>query len=185
MCCKFGHQVALFAFIQNLANFFKTWPPLATLHYLQNWPPSDTICIFSYLNTGCCHLNWLQNRDVAQMQPDSYSVDQAPKCLKMNLPDQKTEKNSILNQSVYGWNWEFVCFSIVAKWKHKSVDIAFVRPELSQLFPLLLSLCSLAILKTRSLGAPTSCWRPFGPLDFVLRGLRALRPVRWARLKGN
>ena len=30
---------------------------------------------------------------------------------------------------------------------------------------------------TRSLGAlraPTSSWRPFGPLDFVLRGLRAL-----------
>ena len=31
---------------------------------------------------------------------------------------------------------------------------------------------------TRSLGAlraPTSSWRPFGPLDFVLRALRALR----------
>ena len=35
------------------------------------------------------------------------------------------------------------------------------------------------ILTTRSLGAlraPTSSWRPFGPLDFVLRALRALRP---------
>ena len=32
---------------------------------------------------------------------------------------------------------------------------------------------------TRSLGAlraPTSSWRPFGPLDFVLRALRTLRP---------
>ena len=32
---------------------------------------------------------------------------------------------------------------------------------------------------TRSLGAlwaPTSSWRPFGPLDFILRALRALRP---------
>ena len=32
---------------------------------------------------------------------------------------------------------------------------------------------------TRSLGAlraPTSSWRPFGPLDFVLRALRALSP---------
>ena len=32
---------------------------------------------------------------------------------------------------------------------------------------------------TRSLGAlraPTSSWRPFGHLDFVLRALRALRP---------
>ena len=32
---------------------------------------------------------------------------------------------------------------------------------------------------TRSLGAlraPTSSWRPFGPLGFVLRALRALRP---------
>ena len=32
---------------------------------------------------------------------------------------------------------------------------------------------------TRSLGAlraPTSSWRPFGPLDFVHRALRALRP---------
>ena len=32
---------------------------------------------------------------------------------------------------------------------------------------------------TRSLGAlraPTSSWGPFGPLDFVLRALRALRP---------
>ena len=35
------------------------------------------------------------------------------------------------------------------------------------------------IFNTRSLGAlraPTSSWRPFGPLDFVLRALRALRP---------
>ena len=35
------------------------------------------------------------------------------------------------------------------------------------------------INSTRSLGAlraPTSSWRPFGPLDFVLRALRALRP---------
>ena len=34
-------------------------------------------------------------------------------------------------------------------------------------------------MQTRSLGAlraPTSSWRPFGPLDFVLRALRALRP---------
>ena len=33
---------------------------------------------------------------------------------------------------------------------------------------------------TRSLGAlwaPTSSWRPFGPLDFFLRALRALRPT--------
>ena len=37
----------------------------------------------------------------------------------------------------------------------------------------------LSIIKDRSLGplrAPTSIWRPFGPLDFVLRALRALRP---------
>ena len=35
------------------------------------------------------------------------------------------------------------------------------------------------IFDTRTLGAlraPTSRWRPFGPLDFVLRALRALRP---------
>ena len=35
------------------------------------------------------------------------------------------------------------------------------------------------IFDTRSLGAlraPTSSWGPFGPLDFVLRALRALRP---------
>ena len=35
------------------------------------------------------------------------------------------------------------------------------------------------IYTTRSLGAlraPTSSWRPFGPLDFILRALRALRP---------
>ena len=35
------------------------------------------------------------------------------------------------------------------------------------------------IVKTRSLGAlraPTSSWRPFGPLGFVLHALRALRP---------
>ena len=33
--------------------------------------------------------------------------------------------------------------------------------------------------KTRNLGGPpgpTSKWKPFGPLDFVLRALRALRP---------
>ena len=38
---------------------------------------------------------------------------------------------------------------------------------------------SLLLLQTRSLWAlraPTSRWRPFGPLDFVLRALRALRP---------
>ena len=36
----------------------------------------------------------------------------------------------------------------------------------------------LLLFATRSLGAlraPTSSWRPFGPLDFVLRALRALR----------
>ena len=41
---------------------------------------------------------------------------------------------------------------------------------------------------TRSQGAlraPTSSWRPFGPLDFVLRALRALRPVRRARLRSG
>ena len=41
---------------------------------------------------------------------------------------------------------------------------------------------------TRSLGAlraPTSSGRPFGPLDFVLRALRALRPVRWSRLRSG
>ena len=35
------------------------------------------------------------------------------------------------------------------------------------------------LFNTRSLGAlraPTSSWRPFGPLDFVLRALRAIRP---------
>ena len=35
------------------------------------------------------------------------------------------------------------------------------------------------IIRTRSLGAlraPTSSWRPFGPLNFVLRALWALRP---------
>ena len=42
------------------------------------------------------------------------------------------------------------------------------------------TLCVLFV-RTRSLGAlraPTSSWRPFGPLslDFVLRALRALRP---------
>ena len=39
--------------------------------------------------------------------------------------------------------------------------------------------------KTRSVGAlwaPTSSWRSFGPLDFVLRALRALRTVLRARL---
>ena len=35
------------------------------------------------------------------------------------------------------------------------------------------------LFHTRSLGAlraPTSSWRPFGPLDFVLCALRAFRP---------
>ena len=43
------------------------------------------------------------------------------------------------------------------------------------------SLTSNILYDTRSLGAlraPTSSWRPFGPLDFILRALRALRPVR-------
>ena len=40
----------------------------------------------------------------------------------------------------------------------------------------------------RSLGAlraPTSSWSPFGPLDFVLRALLALRRVRRARLRSG
>ena len=39
----------------------------------------------------------------------------------------------------------------------------------------------------RSLGALralTSSWRPFGPLDFALRALRALRPVTHATVIG-
>ena len=39
------------------------------------------------------------------------------------------------------------------------------------------TICTIYI--TRSLGAlraPTSSWRPCGPLDFVLHALRALRP---------
>ena len=41
---------------------------------------------------------------------------------------------------------------------------------------------------TRSLWArwvPTSSWRPFGPLHFVLHALRALRPVGRARLRSG
>ena len=41
---------------------------------------------------------------------------------------------------------------------------------------------------TRSLGAlqaPTSSWRPFGPLDFVLPALWALRPVCQACLRSG
>ena len=44
------------------------------------------------------------------------------------------------------------------------------------------------MMTTRSLGAlraPTSSWRPFGPLDFVLRALQALRPVRRACLRSG
>ena len=40
-------------------------------------------------------------------------------------------------------------------------------------------ICIVQYRTTRSLEAlraPTSSWRPFGPLDFVLRALRALRP---------
>ena len=42
------------------------------------------------------------------------------------------------------------------------------------------------IYSTRSLGAlqaPTSSWRSFGPLNFILRALRALRTVHRARLR--
>ena len=44
------------------------------------------------------------------------------------------------------------------------------------------------MLETRSLGAlraPTSNWRPFRILDFVLCALWALRPVRLARLRSG
>ena len=37
----------------------------------------------------------------------------------------------------------------------------------------------------RPLRGPTSSWRPFGPLHFVLRALLALRPVRRARLRSG
>ena len=35
------------------------------------------------------------------------------------------------------------------------------------------------------LNARSSSWRPFGPPDFVLHALRALRPVRRARLRSG
>ena len=44
---------------------------------------------------------------------------------------------------------------------------------------ILIVILEAAYYATRCLGAlraPTSSWRPFGPLDFVLRALRALRP---------
>ena len=36
-----------------------------------------------------------------------------------------------------------------------------------------------------ALRALTSSWRPFGPLHFVLRALRALRPVGQTRLRSG
>ena len=36
-----------------------------------------------------------------------------------------------------------------------------------------------------ALRAPTSSWMPFGPLDIVICALRALRPVRRARLRSG
>ena len=57
--------------------------------------------------------------------------------------------------------------------------------ELRPLSPLLLQILvpprALYVI-TRSL---TSSWRPFGPLDFVLRALQALSPVRQARLRSG
>ena len=65
-------------------------------------------------------------------------------------------------------------------------DSVFVVPFLEAQEPTPGSLVGKEVLNvlkniylTRSLGAlraPTSSWRPFGPLDFVLRALRALRP---------
>ena len=52
----------------------------------------------------------------------------------------------------------------------------------------IVSACCQEILGTRSLGAlrvPTSSWRPFGPLDFVLRAPQAFRPVRRACLRSG
>ena len=52
----------------------------------------------------------------------------------------------------------------------------------------LAAMWAVPICITRSLGAlwaPTWSWRPFGPLDFILRALRALRTVRWARLRSG
>ena len=43
----------------------------------------------------------------------------------------------------------------------------------------------LVYLKYRGLRVPTSSWRTFWPLDFVLRALQALRPVRRARLRSG
>ena len=57
--------------------------------------------------------------------------------------------------------------------------------ELRPLSPLLLQILApprALYVITRSL---TSSWRPFGPLDFVLRALQALSPVRQARLRSG
>ena len=62
----------------------------------------------------------------------------------------------------------------------KSKPVSLIAFEISPPRVSSLAICYFSkIYKTRSLGAlrpPTSTWRPFGPLDFVLRALRALRP---------
>ena len=75
------------------------------------------------------------------------------------------------------WCWEV--FSGVEKchflWKLKPS----VSHHASSFHTCILEQFLKVISETRSLGAlraPTSRWRPFGPLDFVLRALRALRP---------
>ena len=72
--------------------------------------------------------------------------------------------------------------SYLALFRLLSVPFLFLRKSQSKTgLPVFLhdwNICHLYIY-TRSLGAlraPTSSWRPFGPLNYVLRALRALRP---------
>ena len=67
------------------------------------------------------------------------------------------------------------CF--IKKYDAVDSDLVILNGEYPQHFSEYLF--SINLYNTRSLGAlwaPTSSWRPFGPLDFVLRALRALRP---------
>ena len=65
---------------------------------------------------------------------------------------------------------------VESKLADMSIALYLLRPDNTVLFIFLLFAL---YIHTRSLGAlraPTSRWRLFGPLDFVLRALRALRP---------
>ena len=107
---------------------------------------------------------WVQTRFVIQLVNHSSSCS----CLSHRFYRKATERTlgtKVLCTSSYNWYKKpcffFVMISIQLEVGAGDDDVHWIKYVHTR--------------SLRALRAPTSSWRPFGPLDFVLRALRALR----------